>query len=169
MSVDELVDEDFDHEQHERELIEDLAQRKQQEDARQQQLLEAAEAGEEWAEAEYEWIEVGECDVQVRCWAEGEIMKRMADFQQAQQSDTLPDMRAVMDTEIDTLVQQTNAIEVPGREITVTADGEIRTFWENIFDRWGDRALEDLITRVFKPVAEAREARQEAVRSFPKR
>lgn len=142
-------------------------------------LLEAVAEGEEFETHTYEWVTIGNVDIEVKTWYPGNVIDAFTDIaeglnvtsaEQAQNPEGLmqdidiaqlsPTIREI----IGVLTEMTNRIRGNGEVVDDTE--AIESFWRGFYGQHGDRALDVAAEKVLGP-AEENTDREDVIESFP--
>ena len=145
-------------------LIEDAKETRSQLEAEQNEMLEAVASGEEFDVENYEWVELGGVDLQVKAWFPGDTLEEIAGMAEAAQANNPSAAGPAIRTNINALTNMTEVIE--GGNQRFTSEERIRQFWNNYFEKWGDQGLGQAVETVITP-AEENTDKEDAMRSFP--
>jgi hypothetical protein len=147
-----------------RELIEKTKEAKESAEQQHNEMLEAVAEGEDWNVEDYEWVELGGVELKVKTWLPGDTMDRMGALGEAAETQDPSAAREMVHGGIESLTTQTEIIQSGGAVFETNSD--IRQFWQNYTEKWGNKGLEKAIETVMGPIEDEQERKEETMRSF---
>lgn len=134
-------------------LMEDAAQTKQELEAEQAQALAAIRSGGDLEE--YETVELGELELEVKAWVPGSVAHTIRRARRLSQAEDLDTMLESMETML-------SALDEISRSDTYNM-----AFWREYYDEWGPEGVFLAVDTLLDPAFENKESAEEAVESFP--
>lgn len=149
------------------ELSEKVDEFTEEQEAKQNALLEAVAEDEELVIEETEQVEIGEAIITASTELTGDTLRKVDSVQNN------TELSEAIDTAVDVLVDQTECVEAATEEgsVTIESDGEIREFYQTFID---SHDAQKAATLCFERVVEEpneleQERREDAHKSFQKR
>lgn len=164
MNVEIEIDED-EYEDRRDSLIQDAKESRAEAEAKQNEMLEAVAAGEEFEIEDYEWVSLGNVDLKVRTWLDGDTLEDFAALEEEMSRGDTPVAKRALEAEMNVLVTQTEVIEAGANRMETEAD--IREFWRRYVSKWGDKGLEQASEVIQEPLDLENEKEGEVAQSFP--
>lgn len=157
------VPDDYDLEEHKQELYEKTANKRQEDSKRHNELLDAVAEGEEFDVEKYEWVELGGVELKVKAWFPGGTIDKLTAL--GDEPESGKEASNKIHGALDALIEMTEAIR--HGDTTISAGGQIRGFYLDYYERWGDQGLMKAAEAVISP-AESNADREEVMQSFRK-
>jgi len=160
-------DTDDDYEAQRKELIQDAKETKQEHEAKQSEMLDAVAQGDDGIDVEdYETVIVGKVEVTAKAYMPGESLNTIERAQRLAK-------RENVDAAIESIATMTEAMTVVTERLkhtetgaVIESDGNIREFWQGMFEKWGVDGYQQAAMTVLEPATEDMEEKAEAAESF---
>jgi hypothetical protein len=153
MDYDNLAPEsEEEFEQRQQELLEDARNEKQQREAAQNEALKQIAEGESLEE--YETVELGDLELEVKAWLPGDVEDTVLQAQQLGDSEDPAEIKRSMETMLSALAEMT------------TEETYDMGFWRKYYRKWGAEGLIMAVSTVLEPAGESLERKREGVDGF---